>query len=62
MKFETFSHAKPSLISTTNDQYLVTDQLVTNVVTDQLVTNVVTDQLVTHNLKILCHINYERSL
>ena len=41
---------------------LVTDQSVTSLVTDQQVTNMVTDQFVTHNLKILCHINYERSL
>jgi hypothetical protein len=41
---------------------LVTDQQVTNMVTDQYVTILVTDQFVTHNLKILCHINYERSL
>jgi hypothetical protein len=41
---------------------VVTDQLVTSSVTEQLVASLVIDQFVTHNLKILCHINYERSL
>jgi len=44
---QTFLHANPSLISTTNDQYLVTDQYVTSLVTDQYVTSLVTDQYVT---------------
>ena len=38
------------------------NDLRTGLVTDQSVTSLVTDQFVTHNLKILCHINYERSL